>query len=65
MVTTGERNEGREKKGVGDYKVQTTIYNINKLQEYIVQHREYSQCFIITIIGIQPLKSANQYIVHL
>ena len=33
---TRDRKEGRGKKGVGDYKVQTTIYNVNKLQEYII-----------------------------
>ena len=27
----------------------TIMYKINKLQECIVQHREYSQCFVITI----------------
>ena len=27
------------------------MYKINKLQEYIVQHREYSLYFIITING--------------
>ena len=30
-------------------KVQTTRYKTNKLQGYIVQHREYSQYFIITL----------------
>ena len=32
--------------------VQTTMYKINKLQGYIVQHREYSQYFIIATNGI-------------
>jgi len=32
--------------------VQTTMYKINKLQGYIIQHREYSQYFIIAINGI-------------
>ena len=32
--------------------VQTTLYKINKLQKYFVQHREYNQCFIISISGI-------------
>ena len=32
---------------IGDEEVQTTMYKINKLQGYIVQHREYSQYFII------------------
>ena len=29
--------------------IQTTMYKINKLQGYTVQHREYSQYFIVTI----------------
>ena len=41
------------------------MYEINKLQGYIVQHREYSQCFIITINGVQPLKIVNHYVGHL
>ena len=28
------------------------MYKINKLQGYIVQHREYSQYFIITLNGV-------------
>ena len=28
------------------------MYKINKLQGYIVQYREYSQYFIITINGV-------------
>ena len=32
--------------------VQTTMYKINKLQGYLVQHREYSQYLIIAINGI-------------
>ena len=35
--------------GLIDYKVQTTMYKINKLQGYITQHREYSQYFRATI----------------
>ena len=31
---------------------QIILYKINKIQGYIVQHREYSQYFIITINGI-------------
>ena len=40
-----------------------TRYKINKLQGYIVQHREYSQYFIITINGVQPLKVVYHYVV--
>ena len=36
-----------------------------KLHGQIVQHREYSQYFIITANGILALKTANCYVVHL
>ena len=52
MVIGGEREGGRDKIGVGDYEVQTTMYKVSKLQGYIAQHREYSQYFIITINGL-------------
>ena len=38
---------------------------ISKLQGYIVQHRVYSQYFIMTINRILPLKIVNHCIVHL
>ena len=44
--------KGSSKIGVGDEEVQTTPYEINKLQGYIIQHREYSQYFIITLNGV-------------
>ena len=35
--------------------MQTIMYKINKPQaQYIVQHREYSKYFVITINGVQP-----------
>ena len=37
-----------------DEKVQTIAYKINKLQGYIVQHREYSQYFIKNFNGVRP-----------
>ena len=43
---------GKGKPGVGNKEVQTTMYEINKLQGYIVQHREYSQYFMITVNGV-------------
>ena len=49
------RGEGQDKdRGL---KVHTTMYKINKLQEYIVQHREYSQYCIITLKGVQSIKN--------
>ena len=47
-----KRQRGKGQDGVGDQEVQTTMYKINKLQGYILQHREYSQYFIITINGV-------------
>ena len=32
--------------------MQTAMYKINKLQEYIEQHREYSHYFILTTNGV-------------
>ena len=31
----------------------------------IVQHGEYSQYFVVTVNGIEPLKIVNHYAVHL
>ena len=41
------------------------MYKISKLRGYIIQHREYNQCFIIAINQIQPLKIVNHYVVYL
>ena len=54
MVTSGEREGGGVrlgKIGVGDWEIQITMYKINKIQIYVIQHREYSQHSIITING--------------
>ena len=45
-----EKFSGQDKGA--DYEAQTTMYKINKLQGYIVQHREYTQYFIITTSGV-------------
>ena len=45
--------------------VQTTTCKVNKIQGYIVQHKEDSQRFIIIISGVQPLKIVNHYVAHL
>ena len=37
MVTSGEREEGKGKIGVGNWEMQITMYKIDKLQGYIVQ----------------------------
>ena len=39
----------RGKIGLGDEEMQTIMSEVNKLQGYIIQHREYSQYFVITI----------------
>ena len=59
----GERGgEGQYREGIKRFKL---MYNISKLQGYIVQHRVYSQYFIMTINRILPLKIMNHCIVHL
>ena len=64
-MVTSEKREG----GEGEYRVRglrgQNDHVLNKLQVYIVQYREYSQYFIITIDGIQSLKIVNHYIIHL
>ena len=52
MVSSGEREAGRGVIEVGDEEIQSSMYKINKLQGYCLQHREYSQYFIITINGV-------------
>ena len=47
----GEKSgEGQDREG--DEDVPTTMYKINKLQEYTVEHWEYSQCFIMARDGM-------------
>ena len=41
------------------------MYKINKIQGCNVQHREYSQCFIITLNGVSSIKMLTHYVVHL
>ena len=45
MVTSGEKGGGKGTVGEGII----IIYKINKLQGYLVQYKEHSQYFIITI----------------
>ena len=47
MVTSGEGEKGMRKIGLGGYESQTITYKLKKLQEYIVQHREYCQHFML------------------
>ena len=63
---------GHHRVGVGrgninewDEEVQTTMYKMNKMQGYNVQHREYNQYVIITLYGMQFIKISNHYVVHL
>ena len=46
------------------YYVRLWVINLNSKRGYIVQQREYSQYFIITINGISALKTVNHYTVH-
>ena len=52
MVTSEERKGGEWQYRGRGLRVQTITYKINKLQGHIVQHRKYSQYFIITINGV-------------
>ena len=49
MVTSGEREGGGAQNRGRRLRGQTIRCKINRLQGYIVQHREYSQYFMITI----------------
>lgn len=48
MVSSGEEEKRKGNIGGGDWRMQITKYKIHKLQEYIVQHREYRKYFIMT-----------------
>ena len=47
----GKGRRGK-KIGVWGLEIQSAMHKINKLQDYIIQHREYSQYFIITINAV-------------
>lgn len=49
VVTVGKREAGRGNIEVEEQDVQTTVYKINKIQGYIIQAREYSKSFIMTL----------------
>ena len=49
QIQRGEREGGRSQIRVEEQEVQTTMYKINKLQGHIVQHREHSRYFIMTV----------------
>ena len=57
-VTSGVREVGRGKIAQGSQRSKP-LQKINKLQEYIAQHKEYSQYFILTLNRIQTLKIVN------
>ena len=45
---SGEMKYVRGIRGLGDKELKTIMDKINKLQEYIVQRREYSQCCVLS-----------------
>ena len=47
-----ERGRGEATRKVGSQEVKTAMYKINKVQGYVVQHKDYSQYFLITLNGI-------------
>ena len=48
MVTKGEKGQGRDKLGVLNQQIQTTIYKIDKQPGPTKQHREPYQYLVIT-----------------
>ena len=45
VVIGGEKEGGRDKIGVWDQELQTTMYKIDKQQEYTVSHRAKQSMF--------------------
>ena len=52
LVVTSREREGEGTDKDGDQEVQTTMHKIYKQQGCIIQHKEYSQYFTVTINGI-------------
>ena len=50
MLTKGEKEGGRDKLGVCDQQIHTTMYKIDKQQRYSVQHRKIQPLFKWSII---------------
>ena len=50
VVTSGEMGWARLRQGIKKYKL--NMYEINKRQGCIVQHKKDSQCFIIDLNGV-------------
>ena len=44
--------------------MQAIVYKISYKEGYVVQHREYSQYFVV-ISGVEALKIVNHYIAEL
>ena len=65
VITNAKKEVGRDQTGVGNSEAQATMYKINKLQGCLVQHREQSRCFVITLNGIRSIKTLNNCIVYL
>ena len=55
MVTKGEKR-GRDKLGVWDQQIHTTMYKIDKQQGPTKQHRDYIQFLVITYNGKESEK---------
>lgn len=61
MITIGGWGEGRNK----ERGLRGTNYYIRKINKLIVQHRKYSQHFLVTLNGVWTVNILNQYVVHL
>ena len=59
-----EREKGRTGKEEEIKRCPLTLHKANRVQRYIVQHREHSQYYIITINGVSFIKILNPYVVH-
>ena len=49
-------------RGVGDKEIQNITCRMNKLEEYILEHREYSRYFMVS--GVYSIKVLEHYTVQ-
>ena len=59
MVTKGEMG-GRDKLGVWDQQIQSTIYKIDKQQGFTIQHREVYSIFCNNLNGKESEKQRTK-----
>ena len=64
LVIAIEREKGKTAKEEEIKRCPLTLHKANRVQRYIIQHREHSQYYIITINGVSFIKFFNPYVVH-